>query len=46
MGEKIRGANVPRKDSALKASAIKATDKLNTYYIDITMHQDVPYKEY
>ncbi len=46
LGEKIRGANVPRKDNALKASAIKASDKLNTYYIDITMHQDVPYKEY
>jgi protocatechuate 3,4-dioxygenase, beta subunit len=46
LGEKIRGDNVPGKDNALKASAIPAVDELNTYYIDITMHQDVPYKEY
>ncbi len=47
MGDKIRDSvYISNSKTAAQVSAVPSEDQVNTYYIDVTMHQVLPYKEY
>lgn len=46
VGAKIKDKHVINTTKAAQVSAIKSPDKNNVYFIDITIPQDLPYKEY